>query len=40
MMVQPPQAHKLGKYYNSGKGCYFQFGDDNKMRNEYIPSIT
>ena len=40
LMVKPHQAHSHAKYANIGKGWYFRFNDDNKMRYKYILSIT
>ena len=40
MVVQPTQAHNLGKYDNNGKDGYFRFDDDHKTSNKYILSIT
>ena len=39
MMVQSHQATKE-RYDNNGKDWYFRFGDDNKMSDKYILSIT
>ena len=30
---------RQNKYDNNGKGWYFRFDDDNKMRYEYITTI-
>ena len=40
MMVQPPQAHRRGKYDNNEKGWYFRYDGDNTMRYKYVLSIT
>ena len=39
MMLQPSQSHSHLKYNINGKGWYFRFDDDNKMRYKDIFSI-